>query len=475
MRHSTRWSLARSSALFMIPLASGCGGDTPAAPDTVGNSGLTVVLERTGSGSDADGVTVVLTHTASGTRREESAALGDTLSWDALPAGAFTIELADLAEQCEADGESLQVTLGAAGVGEAIVGVDCAGQFAYRRWFDHTRSDVHYLDEHGVDHRLFHGGFDIARSWSPDGQHLLVERWIDDRCETYRAGLDGSTQRVLEGETSVANASWSPGGDRIAVQYGPCSGGPDVIEIVLLDAETLAPLATIPNAGLDQHPAWSPDGSELAFVRNPDSLFVYTPATGDLELLALLPRQGAFPHWSPDDAHIALVLFFPQQVALVERGTGHQDIVTGDSIIAVGGAMAWFPDARTIGFVGLDGPDGGDEVVFTVDINDRTTRRFTHQIASASQLDVSGSSEVLLVSRPQGRNELFLTDLEGSRVRRILSVDQDIVGPMWRAGAGHGGMNASWRAMRTHLGVDGMVELQDLAARPAVPDDRPVR
>lgn len=67
----------------------------------------------------------------------------------------------------------------------------------------------------------------------------------------------------------------------------------------------------------DRAPAWSPDGTRLAFLRatdGPAQLWVL-PASGEPERLTTLPLGAGTPHWSPDGTKIAFA-------APVETGDG---------------------------------------------------------------------------------------------------------------------------------------------------------
>src|SRR5690606_5902929 len=185
---------------------------------------------QSGNSSDGDGVIIEVTNQASGSQRSVPADPGDTVVLDQLGAGRHLVRVAGLAEHCVAVPDEISVTL-AGQAAEVSLAVDCVGQFAYARFFSQERQDVLYLDEHGAEHTLSQGGWDIPRDWSPDGYFLLVDRWIGDQCETWRVGLDGSVQQVLIGPSSVGNSQWSPSGDLIAVQYGSCADGVEQIDV----------------------------------------------------------------------------------------------------------------------------------------------------------------------------------------------------------------------------------------------------
>lgn len=441
--HSTCGGLVIRFLCLAAALAPVACGDSPTTPAT---AELRVAVTQSGNSSDGDGVIVEVTNQASGSRRSVPADPGDTVVLDELGAGSYLVRVAGLAEHCVAVPDEISVTL-AGQAAEVSLAVDCVGQFAYARFFSQERQDVLYLDEHGAEHTLSQGGWDIPRDWSPDGHFLLVDRWIGDQCETWRVGLDGSVQQVLIGPSSVGNSQWSPSGDLIAVQYGSCADGVEQIDVVLLDAATLAPLDFVPNttSELDQHPAWSPDGAEVAFVRSEHALNSYAVATRELREIAQLPRGIDFPVWSPDGDYIAVVAYSPQQLLILEAQSGEIVAATPDSIIAI--TAAWLPDGRTILFNGLQ---GAAESLYSMSLADGATRRFTGEVSGivAAGLSVDPDARVLFVGRPTGTSAVFVADADGSNARQLRSGTEHMQMPVWRRTMGASASVAAMGAAR---------------------------
>ena len=74
-------------------------------------------------------------------------------------------------------------------------------------------------------------------------------------------------------------------------------------------------------------PAWSPDGSQLAYVsfeRGHASVFVQSLATGQRTVLADFSGSNSGPAWSPDGKQIAMVLSREGNVAALSDAQRRQ-------------------------------------------------------------------------------------------------------------------------------------------------------
>jgi hypothetical protein len=116
---------------------------------------------------------------------------------------------------------------------------------------------------------------------------------------------------------------------------------------------------------------WSPDGTRIAFYRNPE-LFLVEPATGQAcEVLFEGPRQWVFyARWSPDGRFLAMITTPSFNRPLLSTDLAVLDIVTGDirtfqvtpeiepgrhSITDI----AWEPNSRYLAILGVIGYEGG--------------------------------------------------------------------------------------------------------------------
>ena len=101
--------------------------------------------------------------------------------------------------------------------------------------------------------------------------------------------------------------AWSPDGTRIAF-YSERDGNS---EIYVMKADGGA-VTRLTNSKADEgYPAWSPDGTRLAFMsrRNGKAeIFTMNSDGTDQKLLVSMPRGDAIdPRWSPDGSRIAFV------------------------------------------------------------------------------------------------------------------------------------------------------------------------
>lgn len=137
---------------------------------------------------------------------------------------------------------------------------------------------------------------DVHPAWRPDGGRL---GWISHRggaARIWTMAPDGTDARPLvvrsPGEqTTDIDFAWSPDGAVVAVAV---MTGPREVDIDLVDGASGARLARLGGPGVDEHPAWSPDGRWLVYTSAGDLVRV-TRAGDDPRPLT----HDAAPDWLP--------------------------------------------------------------------------------------------------------------------------------------------------------------------------------
>jgi Tol biopolymer transport system component len=199
--------------------------------------------------------------------------------------------------------------------------------------------------------------------------------------EIYLMEPDGSGVRKLTDAAAEGNVAaepaWSPDGTRIAFvlstpeHLGAYAGDGDIY-IMNADGTEMIKLT---NGLRDAHPAWSPDGTRIVFVRDQgNSLLVMNADGGDAT--EIRPNGEAFPPyqwpaWSPDGTRIAFQASPSEGVDT--NGVYVTDIHGNGTKVTPGstdGYPAWSPDGATLAYAGADG-------IYLHDMQTGTDRRLT--------------------------------------------------------------------------------------------------
>ena len=161
--------------------------------------------------------------------------------------------------------------------------------------------------------RLTHDGYFKQRArYSPDGSTLVFARHKQEKILLYLCNADGSNERRLTmRELPEYDAAFSPDGQRLAFCHVSQSGTQGDVDVYVIqrDGSGLAPL--VRNAGPLSHeewPAYSPDGTRLAFTSTRSGnqeVFVADADGKNPKAITSHPGHDAHPCWSPDGRQIA--------------------------------------------------------------------------------------------------------------------------------------------------------------------------
>jgi TolB protein len=195
--------------------------------------------------------------------------------------------------------------------------------------------------------------------WSPDGRHVLFHsrRPVEERGGIARRRLwvidadGGEARAVSQGPADEYHGRFSPVGESI-VFVSEANGTRDLWLMPALDA---VPVPLTDDAGLEEHPAWSPDGERIVYTAFPKEggsfdLWVINRDGSGKRRLTFTAANEIFPAWHPDGETIAYVTDAGGSFdlyALRLRNETTYPLVTGPDHEV---RPAWSPDGTKLAF-----------------------------------------------------------------------------------------------------------------------------
>jgi len=217
-----------------------------------------------------------------------------------------------------------------------------------------------------------------SADWSPTGDEIVFEGQPEDgKWGIYTMSRNGKNlQRITDGSGGVAFPKWSPRGNKVTFTREIVIGsyysgnnfvinidGTGIIDLSsfrydentwILIPETIDDIDLSNARALDGYPAWSPDGTKIAFSSlrdgSPEQIYTIDVNGTDIQKITDLLGQKETVAWSPGGDNIAFASDMSgnwEIYTINADGTGVTNVTNND---AKETAPAWSPDGERIAF-----------------------------------------------------------------------------------------------------------------------------
>ena len=173
-------------------------------------------------------------------------------------------------------------------------------------------------------------------------------------------------------------------------------------------------------------PAWSPDGSKMAYVsfeKKKPIVFVQSLTTGNREILANFKGNNSAPAWSPDGNKLAVVLTYGanSQIYVINANGGDAKSITKSS--AIDTEPTFSPDGNWIYF---SSDRGGRPQIYKVPVAGGTPSRVTFEGAyNVSPRFSPDGKSLAYIRNDGGKFRVALQDLASGQVQLLSDGPQD--------------------------------------------------
>ena len=202
---------------------------------------------------------------------------------------------------------------------------------------------------------------------------------------------------------------------RIAYVISKGSGKDKKYELQLADSDGFNPQTLLTSQQPLMSPAWSPDGSKLAYVsfeKRRAAVFVQDIGTGQRTELASFAGINGAPAWSPDGRELALTLSRDGNPEIYSLRVSDKKLTRLTKAAAIDTEPAWSPDGSSIVFTS---DRGGSPQLYRMPAGGGRPQRLTFEGSYNASADFSPDGRSLaLVHGEGGRFQIATLDLDNS-------------------------------------------------------------
>ena len=261
------------------------------------------------------------------------------------------------------------------------------GEIAYIRKTSGALGEIFVMNSDGSQKGNLTGTPGIGESspaWSPKGLGLAYQGVGSGDRRIFVLNLtSGVSRRVSGGPFADRFPAWSPNGKKIAyrsLRQRATETGLGSADIYVVPARGGTPQLLTSLPGINTDPAWSPDGTKIAFASNSDGNYDLYVMNADGSGVVQLTDDGVgppaisnrFPTWSPDGTGIAYTstrLDHNEEIYVMDVSGGFVNPPSTrltDNLV-IDRSPAWSPDGARIAFASRQ---GGIFDIWTMDASD---------------------------------------------------------------------------------------------------------
>jgi Tol biopolymer transport system component len=263
---------------------------------------------------------------------------------------------------------------------------------------------------------------EIAFVSTRDGDYAVYEMNADGEAERRLTEADNDPTKP-RGLFFQVEPAWSPDGTRIA--FASQRGG--TFDIYVMNADGRGTRQLTSTKDDDNHPTWSPDGHRVAFARSGD-IYVMDADGSNPRRISDETVEETEPAWSPSGDWIAYVRRTPgtsvREVWLLRpNGTGRRALTSQG---ATAYTPAWSPDASRVAFA--SNADSSSFEIHTIGIDGKGLRSVVP--TAGDMFEPAWSPDGSMIAFSEG-GAIFTVDLGGGDAEKLTDPANNDSSPAW--------------------------------------------